>query len=309
VALLPEELLPEELLLDELSVESSELDPEPLDPEPLAESSSELSSDELPVVGVTAAVGAASTVGVVVVVVVVVVDPDVVEPDATDALPVVAPPAGLADGDTGPMNTPSTPSFRSGRQLSEPLRIWTDSSEQETVPMVSGVAATATACGRKAAVLMTTATAAGRQIPCPNMSAGPPDDLVLARLDDDAINKDGAGHCFEPADRSKGPSDPSNSVVRNAPLRPALPCAGGRAGLDPLQPARSVGWARPRMWHTGSLPRGVLQKDGIARSWVDRPLHPFGITERANGARRISAAAGRCSRGGEAISGRRRAPR
>ena len=62
------------------------------------------------------------------------------------------------------MNTPSTPSFCSGRQLSEPLRIWTDSSEQETVPMVSGVAATATPCGRKAAVLMTTATAAGRQI-------------------------------------------------------------------------------------------------------------------------------------------------
>ena len=209
-----------------------------------------------------------------------------VEPDATDALPVVAPPAGLADGDTGPMNTPSTPSFRSGRQLSEPLRIWTDSSEQETVPMVSGVAATATPCGRKAAVLMTTATAAGRQIPCPNMSAGPPDDLVLARIDDDAISKDGAGHCFGSADRSKGPSDPSNSVVRNAPLRPALPCAGGRAGLDPLRTARSVGWARPRMWHTGSLPRGVLRKEGIARSWVDRPLSPFGITERALDQRR-----------------------
>jgi hypothetical protein len=272
-------LLSEELLLDELSVEPSELDPELLepellDPEPLAESSSELSSDELSVVGL---VGVASVVGAVV------VDPDVVDPDATDALPVVVPPAGLAEGDTGPMNTPSTPSFRSGRQLSEPLRIWTDSSEQETVPMVSGVAATATPCGRKAAVLMTTATAAGRQIPCPNMSAGPPDDLVLARLDDDAINKDGAGHCFEPADRSKGPSDPSNSVVRNAPLRPALPCAGGRDGLDPLRTARSVGWARPRMWHTGSSPRGVLRKEGIARSWVDRPSYPFEITERAGG--------------------------
>jgi hypothetical protein len=156
-----------DLLLDELSVESSELDPElldpellepeplepePLEPEPLAESSSELSSDELSVVGLAAVVGVASAVGVVV------VDPAVVEPDATDALPVVAPPAGLAEGGTGPMNTPSTPSFRSGRQLSEPLRIWTDSSEQETVPMVSGVAAAATPCGRKAAVLMTTAS-------------------------------------------------------------------------------------------------------------------------------------------------------
>jgi hypothetical protein len=159
------------------------LDPELLDPELLAESSSELSSDELSVVGVALMVGVVVVDPVVVDPVVVdpvVVDPDVVEPDATDALPVVAPPAGLADGDTGPMNTPSTPSFRSGRQLSEPLRIWTDSSEQETVPMVSGVAATATPCGRKAAVLMTTATAAGRQIPCPNMSAGPPNDLVLA---------------------------------------------------------------------------------------------------------------------------------
>ncbi len=193
--LLPDELLPEELLLDELSVESSELDSELLDPELLVELSCEPLSDEFAVVGEAAVVGVLSVVGLV-------------DPDVVDALPVAAPPAGLADGDTGPMNTPSTPSCWSGRQLSEPLRIWTDSSEQETVPMVSGVAATATPCGRKAAVLMTTATAAGRQIPCPNMSGGPPDDLVLARIDDDAISKDGAGRCFKPADRSEGPSAP-----------------------------------------------------------------------------------------------------
>jgi hypothetical protein len=279
VALLPEALLPDDSLVESSEPDPELLDPELLDPELLVELSSELSPDELSVVAV---VGVASVVGVVV------VDPDVVEPDATDALPVVAPPAGLAAGDIGPMNTPSTPSFRSGRQVSEPLRICTDSSEQVTVPRVSGVAATATPCGRKAAVLMITATAAGRQIPCRNMSAGPPDDLDLARIDDDAISKDGAGHCLGSADRSKGPSDPSNSVVRNAPLPSALPCAGGRAGLDPLRTTRSVGCARPRMWHTGSLPRGVLRKEGIARSWGDHPSHPFGITERAV---RISAGA------------------
>ena len=67
--------------------------------------------------------------------------------------------------------------------------------------------------------------------------------------------------------------------------------------------------ASPRRHCRARGGRLIHTSDGIARSWVDRPLHPFGITERANGAGRISAAAGRCSRGGAAISERRRAPR
>ena len=143
---LPESELPEsELPESELSSESLEL--EPLEPESLSESSSSasswperpleplvLSSDEPP------------------------------EVDEVDALPDADPPAGLVDGDTGPMNRPSTPSCRSGVQLREPLRISADSWEQETVSIVLGVAAIATPCGRKAAAPMTTVTAAGRQI-------------------------------------------------------------------------------------------------------------------------------------------------
>ena len=71
------------------------------------ESSSELLFDEFAVVGEASVVGVLSVLGRM-------VDPDVVDPDVVDALPVVAPPAGLADGGTGPMNTPSTPSFVAG---------------------------------------------------------------------------------------------------------------------------------------------------------------------------------------------------
>ena len=111
-------------------------------------------------------------------------EPPVVE--LVDALPDADPPAGLVDGDTGPMNRPSTPSCRSGVQLSEPLRISADSWEQETVSIVLGVAATAIPCGRKAAAPMTTVTAAGRQIRCKNMSGGPPT-IVCSRVPTTAL--------------------------------------------------------------------------------------------------------------------------
>jgi hypothetical protein len=128
-----------------------------------------------------------SVVGSVVVAVVglvVVVDP--VPPDV-DALPVVAPPAGLVVEETGPMNTPFTPSWCSGLQWSEPLRSSAETCEQVTVSMVPGVAATATPCGRNAAALVTTATATGRHTFCPNISGGPPDDLLIGpRVDIDA---------------------------------------------------------------------------------------------------------------------------
>jgi hypothetical protein len=142
------------------------------------------------------------------------------EVDEVDALPDADPPAGLVDGDTGPMNRPSTPSCRSGVQLSEPLRISAASWEHETVSIVLGVAATAIPCGRKAAAPMTTVTAAGRQILCPNMSGGPPPIDVLARADNRTRTDDGAGPRSESADRSKGPVAPSNSVSRDVLLRP-----------------------------------------------------------------------------------------
>jgi len=124
------------------------------------------------------------SVVVAVVGLVVVVDP--VPPDV-DALPVVAPPAGLVVEETGPMNTPFTPSWCSGLQWSEPLRSSAETCEQVTVSMVPGVAATATPCGRNAAALVTTATATGRHTFCPNISGGPPDDLLIGpRVDIDA---------------------------------------------------------------------------------------------------------------------------
>ena len=128
-------------------------------------------------------------VGVVVSVVVVGVEPvEPVEPDVV-ALPDVVPPAGLPVEDTGPMNTPSTPSCFSGLQLREPLRSSAEICEQVTVSMVPGVAATATPCGRKPAALTTTATATGRHTFCPNICGGPPDDLVIGpRVDTDACS-------------------------------------------------------------------------------------------------------------------------
>ena len=187
--LLPDELLPDELL-DELPDESSEPElPEPEElssSEPLPELPSESPSserpdppelpdppeppepppgDELP--GVVGAVGS--------------VDPVVV------ALPAVVPPAGGAACVPRPRNTPSTPSCRSGLQWSEPSRSSAATWEQVTVSMVRGVAATATPWGRKPAALMTTATATGRHTFCPNISGGPPDDLLIGpRVDADA---------------------------------------------------------------------------------------------------------------------------
>ena len=200
--LLPDDLLPDELPPDESSSESP--DPELPEPEESSESSSESSSepepeppDEGSVVGVVGSVvgwvvGCVVGAGVVgsVVGLVVVVDPvDPVpapEPPDVVALPDVVPPAGLDPEVTGPMNTPSTPSCVSGLQLSEPLRSSAEICEQVTVSIEPGVAATATPCGRKPAALMTMATATGRHTFCPNICGGPPDDLVLARVDDDA---------------------------------------------------------------------------------------------------------------------------
>jgi hypothetical protein len=183
--LLPDELLPDELpeLPDESSEpESSEL-PESDDPEESSSASSELPEPELPASSLPP-------------------EPPVPPPDGLSAVgggtgidpasPVVAlpdavPPAGLVDAGTGPMNTPSTPSWRSGLQLSAPSRSSAESCEQVTVSMVPGVAATATPCGRKAAALMTAATATGRHTFCPYMCAGPPDDLEIGpRVDSDA---------------------------------------------------------------------------------------------------------------------------
>jgi len=81
----------------------------------------------------------------------------------------------------------TTPSCFSGLQLSDPLRSSAEICEQVTVSMVPGVAATATPCGRNAAALVTTATATGRHTFCPNISGGPPDDLLIGpRVDIDA---------------------------------------------------------------------------------------------------------------------------
>jgi hypothetical protein len=115
--------------------------------------------------------------------------PEAVAAEAEEAVvaePVVAVPAAeLPDTDvpagdepllgsrgalTGPMNTPSTPSWRSGVQVPPLLRIC---SQDGPFPGV----AEATPCGRKTAPLTRTATVSGLQASCPNMSGGPPDDL------------------------------------------------------------------------------------------------------------------------------------
>ena len=143
----------------------------------------------------------------------------------TTRFPSAAPPAGLADGDTGPMNRPSTPSCRSGRQLSEPLRISADSCEQETVSIVLGVAATAIPCGRKAAAPTTTVTAAGRQILCPNMSGGPPDDRC-ARASDNARPRQRWCWSLARIGRPKqGAGRPLKLGVEGRPVTPRAACA------------------------------------------------------------------------------------
>jgi hypothetical protein len=70
---------------------------------------------------------------------------------------------------TGPMNTPSTPSWRRGVQSTLLLR--TCSHDRP-----SDGAADATPCGRKTAPLTSTATVSGLQASYPNMSGDPPDD-------------------------------------------------------------------------------------------------------------------------------------
>jgi hypothetical protein len=111
--------------------------------------------------------------------------PELLVPEPVVAEPVVAVPAAeLPDTDvpagddplfgprgpcTGPMNTPSTPSWRSGVQVPPLLRIC---SQDGPFPGV----AEATPCGRKTAPLTRTATVSGLQASCPNMSGGPPDD-------------------------------------------------------------------------------------------------------------------------------------
>jgi hypothetical protein len=183
-ALLPAEVLSDELL-PELSEESSSEVPELPDPAESELSSAPAEVPELPEspfpVGATVPPSdEASVVGVV-------VGTGIDCVSLLVALPDAAPPAGLADGATGPMNTPSTPSWRSGLQFSAPLRSSAETCSHVTVSMVPGVAATATPCGRKAAALMTTATVAGRHTFCPNMCGGPPDDLEIGpRVDTDA---------------------------------------------------------------------------------------------------------------------------
>ena len=177
-----------------------------------------------------------------------------------------AEPGSCPSSATGPMNTPSTPSWRSGLQLSGRCGLLGGDLRAGDGVDGAGRGRDATPCGRKRRRLTSTATASGRQASCPNMSGGPPDDPCdRPRVDCDACStrwcwsRHVAGRPEARGPRPLKLGGGGRGVTPAAVPGPPATVRGGRAG-------RSVG-AHLKMFHIGSVPVGVSRKERIARSW------------------------------------------